>query len=312
VASYLNFSVLVDEGDQLGLQPAFVTPAPDQPSSEPSRPLGLDATPTSGGFYDPQVLGSHQILTIEMIAADHTVLSRNHWPLLPLCGDGGSTSTSMASGRISWSDDTALISFYRGSRPIHTERLSAQPPEVRLVWDPPEPLVGPHTVQWEGSHPEGRQLHYLVLYSHTAGRTWESVAPPLDTNELEVNFDDWPGGEAVIAVLASDGVRTARAETRVVRAPPKPLFAIIQSPADGQRIAAGTTVWLQGQAYNRETEAPELEELVWTSSVQGELGRGSQLVVEPMPGQHTITLRAGQAERQGDAVISLAVVRSTR
>jgi hypothetical protein len=167
-------------------------------------------------------------------------------------------------------------------------------------------------VQWEGSHPEGRQLHYLVLYSHTAGRTWESVAPPLDTNELEVNFDDWPGGEAVIAVLASDGVRTARAETRVVRAPPKPLFAIIQSPADGQRIAAGTTVWLQGQAYNRETEAPELEELVWTSSVQGELGRGSQLVVELMPGQHTITLRAGQAERQGDAVISLAVVRSTR
>jgi hypothetical protein len=311
MASYLNLSVLVGEDDQLILQPAFVTPAPDEPAGS-ARGLALEATPSSGGFYDAQVLGSHPILTIEMIAADKTVLSRTHWPLIPLCGDSGSTKSSMAAGRISWSDETALIRFYRESIPIHTELVSAQPPEVRLVWDPVEPRVGRQVVRWEASHPDGRSLHYLALYSHTGGRTWQPLGPAVEMKALEVNFDDLPGGEALVAILASDGIRTARSETRVVRAPSKPLFTTIQSPANGERIAAGTTVWLQGQSYDREAARPEFDELVWRSSIQGELGRGSQLTVELEPGRHTITLRAGSAERQGETAVSVTVLRSLR
>jgi hypothetical protein len=95
-----------------------------------------------------------------------------------------------------------------------------------------------------------------------------------------------------------------------VRAAPKRLFTIILSPAEGEPIASGTTVWLEGQAYDREAEQPELDELVWTSSLQGELGRGPRLAVDLVSGRHTITLRAGHGERQGDASVSLVVGRS--
>jgi hypothetical protein len=310
VASYLNLSVIVGGDDQVTLQPAFVTPAPTQPSFHgPASAIGPDATMTSQTFGDPQSLEPDRVLTIELIAGDYAVLSRNQWPLLPLCTDGGPTSSSMASGRISWTDETTAIRLYRGSRPIHIERLSEVPPRVRLAWDPPDPLVGSHVVRWDGSHPERRRLHYLVLYSHTGGRTWEPVAPPITANQLEVDFDDLPGGDAVIAVLASDGIRTERSETRTVHAPPKPLFAIIQSPATGDEPIAGTPVWLQGQAYDREAERPAMDDLVWTSSLQGELGRGAQLAVELVAGQHTITLRAGPEARRGQATTTLLVRR---
>jgi hypothetical protein len=124
-----------------------------------------------------------------------------------------------------------------------------------------------------------------------------------------VDFDLLPGGDRCrIGVLATDGVNTIVAESPSFAVPVKPCRAMILAPEDGSSFAIGELVLLQGQGYYLEEQQAETEELVWTSSQAGELGRGMTVEVKGLsPGLHRITLRAGTGERAGEASISIGI-----
>jgi hypothetical protein len=82
---------------------------------------------------------------------------------------------------------------------------------------------------------------------------------------------------------------------------------MILAPADQERVPRGGATLLQGQGYWREERRPELKELTWTSSIDGELGAGALVEVNLSPGVHRIELRAGRGRRRGTTTISLLV-----
>jgi hypothetical protein len=66
-------------------------------------------------------------------------------------------------------------------------------------------------------------------------------------------------------------------------------------------------VILNGQGYWLEEDQPETVDLTWSSSLDGNLGRGAHLTVALSAGLHAITLRAGSGERVSSSTVSVNV-----
>jgi hypothetical protein len=62
----------------------------------------------------------------------------------------------------------------------------------------------------------------------------------------------------------------------------------IFAPAEGSVIASGDELLLAGQGFHYE-EHRHGEDLEWSSSLTGGLGRGPRVVTSLTPGEHTIT-----------------------
>ena len=81
---------------------------------------------------------------------------------------------------------------------------------------------------------------------------------------------------------------------------------MILAPADKATVS-GHLVTLQGQGYYLEEDRSEVAQLVWSSSRDGALGTGQLIQSKLSPGEHTITLIAGQGTRQGTETITISV-----
>jgi chitinase len=80
----------------------------------------------------------------------------------------------------------------------------------------------------------------------------------------------------------------------------------VLAPMDGSTFSPGQTVQLIGQGYCYEEARPEREALYWTSSIDGELGRGPRVEVASLsPGEHHITLVAGVEPHQGNETVTI-------
>ena len=146
----------------------------------------------------------------------------------------------------------------------------------------------------------------MVCYSNTDGADWHFLSFTIQEPVYEVDFDRLPGGtRCQVGVVASDGVNTVLTATRSFPVPTKPCQALILAPEEGATVGAGETVTLQGQGYYLEEREPELEQLDWSSSVDGALGTGPVLDVALSPGTHQITLRAGTRERRCEATVGV-------
>ena len=84
----------------------------------------------------------------------------------------------------------------------------------------------------------------------------------------------------------------------------------IASPADGTQVLAGTEVTLTGSANDPEEGALSGTDVGWSSSIDGQLGTGSQLATSSLSvGAHTITFRAEDARGlAASATIALQVI----
>jgi hypothetical protein len=101
-----------------------------------------------------------------------------------------------------------------------------------------------------------------------------------------------PGGDrCLFQVVASSGIRTSVTETELFKAPMKPRIASILSPDPGTEVTEGSQVVLRGGAYSPDFGLGEMEDAVWSSNLDGFLGRGFELVAEQLSaGFHTITV----------------------
>jgi len=161
-------------------------------------------------------------------------------------------------------------------------------------------------VTWTASDLDGDPLTYSVLYSPD-GSEWLPIGFTTTQTQLTVNAAELAGGSgARVQVLASDGVNTTADESdapfTVGRKGPQ---AIILSPQEDVTIPVGAPLWLQGYAYDLEDGPLPETALRWSSSLDGDLGTGSQVLANLSQGEHILTFTA----TDGDGNSATATVR---
>ena len=276
---FLSFRVLRD--DRVQLHPSFHFPA---------RKQADDGSP----FAD---------VSCELIDADGDVLSFTRCRLRDPHADPDSPCIAFHE-TMPWVDEAAAIRFVRGREVLHTHEIEPRAPTVKLpagVRSANEQF----TLKWQGQHPES-DLTYLVRYSNDGGATWRGVAASADKSQCALDEHRVPGGEqCLLQVIASSGIRTAVAQTKPFSVPSDPRSAAIISAA-GESAAPGQAI-LRGGAFSSDHGLAPPEDVVWSSNVDGVLGRGIELVASGLSeGLHTITLTAPDGQG-GVATTSRAV-----
>jgi hypothetical protein len=193
---------------------------------------------------------------------------------------------------IPWVDEAAAIRFLRNKEVLHIHDIEARAPAVKLPASGLRSSAQRLTLKWEGHHAE-RALRYLVRYSRDDGRTWRVVAANLSKSECELRLRQLPGGErCLLQVVASSGIRTFVAQSKPFSVPSEPRTAAILSPEPTSDTASTRQV-LRGAAFSSDYGLGAPEDVVWSSNLDGVLGRGFELVADGLSeGMHTITLTA--------------------
>jgi len=180
-------------------------------------------------------------------------------------------------------------------------------PTVRLVspnggerWD----ATGTYTVAWIASDPDDDPLRYLVLYSPDGGTKWMPIALDLTTSYLEVDCGRLPGSDgALFKVEATDQMHAAEdASDGALTVGLKGPQVYILGPEGDVTITPGTLLWLEGYAYDLEDGTLDQAALHWSSSRDGDLGMGSQILAVLSPGRHVVALTATDSD--GSAAMS--------
>jgi len=203
----------------------------------------------------------------------------------------------------------ARIVLRKGAQQLAVRPVSAHVPTVTVLFPnggETWAATGTYAITWTASDADGDPLAYSVLYSPN-GSDWLPVAAGITQTQVAVNAAELAGGNAArVRVLASDGVNTTADESdapfTVARKGPQ---AFILSPERDIIIVPGTPLWLQGYAYDLEDGTLPDTALRWSSSRDGNLGTGSQVLVSLSPGEHVITLTATDS----DGNVTTATVR---
>lgn len=191
---------------------------------------------------------------------------------------------------------TAKFVFCKAGRPIGEKPVSANAPIVTIT----NPQAGQDVsdslrIEWTATDEDGDKLYYDVLYSHN-GRDWITLAYGLETTSHQDTFTDLPGGnQALIKVIASDGVNA----TEVVSAPfnvalksPEIYF---YEPEDGKPAIYSMyeEILLEAEAYDLQDDWLPDNRLEWKDGTGKKLGNGAYIFLEDMtPGEYQITLTA--------------------
>lgn len=193
-----------------------------------------------------------------------------------------------------WADEGASLALVEGDRTLLTHSIETSAPGLDVDFDPSDTMRnGPMVLRWRVLEAEARErVGVLFRASADGGITWVGVSGSLASGRVRISPSQLPVGDAcVLEVLASCGLRTTRWTSRPFRVPARtPQTPSILRPASGARVRPGAVLELFGvPAVGRYN----LDELIWSSNVDGKLGTGTRLTVNTLSvGEHIIELRA--------------------
>jgi hypothetical protein len=196
-------------------------------------------------------------------------------------------------------DGTREIRLVAGSQVLDSLAVSANAPQVSIVAPAGgETISQPYTVKWQASDADGDQLRFIVRYSPDGGGQWQVIGFGLVGTEMPFDPAQVPGGDnAIIEVLASDGLNTTTATSGTFSVPAKPPTAQVVLPEDSSRIRRGDLLRLEGSATDLEDGALSGTALQWSSSIDGDLGTGETLYTNTLSsGTHIISLTARDSD----------------
>lgn len=193
-------------------------------------------------------------------------------------------------------DDTSVELLMPDGASLATLEPSGSAPVVAIESVEAGPEVDDEVlVAFVGGDADGDALLYTVLYAPD-GTHWQVVAAGLEETTLTLpSARGLPGGDApAFRVIAFDGMRSGEA-TRSAEMPgdgntPPRVWPL------GDRAAShplGATVRLEAEAFDLEDRTLPPDALTWRSSLDGELGTGTELEVDGLSaGEHEISVTA--------------------
>lgn len=126
-------------------------------------------------------------------------------------------------------------------------------------------------------------------YSNDGGATWQPLSLPTREETLVFDARALPGGDRCLLELAvTDGFKTTRVQSKEYEVRPKGCLLWILSPAEGASLRSGVPVLVAAQGYHLEERRPSFNGIAWTSSLDGGLGEGAQVMAALSAGDHTI------------------------
>lgn len=200
----------------------------------------------------------------------------------------------------------ATISLIDSEAPgtVDSRTASLQPPSV----DFSAPIGGEtlevgSLIAWRGADGDGDPLRYTLRYSPDGGSTWHVIALDIPGTEYTLpSIDELPGSTAgMLEIVANDGFNTSSARlSGSVLVPGKAPHVTVRGIESGRTISSTDPILIS--AIVRDVEdglITDQDSIVWSSDVDGELGGGDELILDPLrltPGPHRITITATDSE----------------
>ena len=182
------------------------------------------------------------------------------------------------------------------SRSQNAPSISVSGPSAGDVFNNGETI----NVSWVGSDTDGDELIYRVYYSIDGGSTYRILSPMTKATSKSFSALLLEGSsQSRIGVSVSDGTRSAFAETHVFSVAGHAPEVWVESPSSGAVFAEEQGFVLEATGYDTEDGLLASSSFGWSSSIDGDIGTGSYLVLSAdnlTPGSHTITLTATDSE----------------
>lgn len=213
-------------------------------------------------------------------------------------GHGGRGMASRpVSGYLPFHPAGRTVVFRKEATVLHTASLAAAPPRI-AVGQVDLGGAGRIHLAWAVEHENPLWFH-VVLVDGAGMAT--PVAQGLTEPRLVLATAGLPGGPGcALAVLATDGLRSAMARTEPFDLPRQPARLVILTPADGDTLPADQPFSLLGRAHDAAGRPLPDDQLVWL--VDGQImARGRRMVpAGPLaPGDHRVEL--AHASDDGEA-----------
>jgi hypothetical protein len=264
-------------------------------------------------------------VSIDLLDADHRILTTHHCRWIAAraygygcgCADCGAAG-DVPLGREPWLDFTevvewpvgevAAIAFHDGGDPIDVIEVGELP---TVAISGPEEDGERLRVRVEAGHARA-PVSVVVLFSADQGETWQVVATEPKDGVVSVDRRHLPGSDACrFRAVASAELMTATADTAPFAVAPSPRAAVLALPADAESGCSPLPpgpVPLRVLFDNRGLGAVAPHEIIWTSSLDGDLGRGHAPAPTLSEGRHQIVVSApdglgGRLEQRGIIVI---------
>ena len=186
-------------------------------------------------------------------------------------------------------DGTVKFVFMKGDTLLEEIPVSRNKPEVSIKTPANNSgFSGNVSLEWQAHDPDGDTLFYTVEYSHN-GTEWAVLKANMTETTLSVDFGALPGGEkACIRIIASDGINSAKVETKPFKVPYKSPELFVDGAvmsAEGVTFSASAYDSADGWMYD--------DRITWASDKDGEIGNGSLLFLKTLSkGNHSITITA--------------------
>jgi hypothetical protein len=193
-----------------------------------------------------------------------------------------------------WNTAATHVEIWEGNSLLVERELSANAPEVTLL----NPLGGETwgadgetTIAWNASDADGDPLWFDAAFSSDGGESWQVIATRLQSNNLQVSGDQFPGtSSAQVRIYASDGLHTSQATSANFNIEDKGPSVYITQPLHGSSVPPNMPVILTGSAFDWEDGMLAGDAFNWSSDQAGTLGTGNQILTNLPQGWHTITL----------------------
>lgn len=215
------------------------------------------------------------------------------------CGDPGHISLFAVRGYIPFNENTRSIIFDYKGKTISEIQISKNKPTVKQLSKLPKHINSENVeLEWETYYDgDPSLLEHKVLYSSNNGETWQRVGERTNEQKMLIDTTSLPGGtDCRFIIQVTDGYNNSSCEINGFSIENKPNEVMIVSPIDGDTLSSKRSVLFNGQAYNYNTDEEITEGFTWSSSIDGELGKGSLVQARLTKGEHLIQLHLGKAQ----------------